>query len=70
VYDEPWIGVGMDPAQWQATLTNALAATDRYVWAYTERYDWWGTGWPRDRVPASWVEATRAARRAAGLDPP
>ncbi len=62
VYDQPSIDVPMDAATWRTTLTNALATTDEYVWAYTERYDWWGTGWPTATVPAEWVDATRAAR--------
>ncbi len=64
VYDQPSIDVPMDAATWRTTLTNALATTDEYVWAYTERYDWWGTGWPTDPVPTEWVEATREARAA------
>lgn len=62
VYDLPSEGVPMDAATWRTTLANALATTDEYVWAYTERYDWTGTGWPADRVPAEWLDATRAAR--------
>jgi hypothetical protein len=62
VFDSPWLGVPMDEATWTTTLRNALAATDRYVWAYTERHDWWGTGWPSTPVPTSWVDATRAAQ--------
>jgi PKD repeat protein len=63
VYDMPWQGVGMDVATWQTTLANALATADEYVWTYTERHDWWGSGWPTTPVPPEWVEATRAARR-------
>jgi hypothetical protein len=62
IYDSPWIGVSMDSSIWQTTLTNALATTDEYVWAYTEKHDWWGTGWPGTKVPAAWLDATRAAR--------
>lgn len=62
VYDLPAGGVPMDAATWRTTLTNALTTTDEYVWAYTEGYDWTGTGWPATRVPAEWVEATWAAR--------
>jgi hypothetical protein len=61
VYDRPVLGQSMDPAAWRTTLGNALDRADRYVWAYTERYDWWGVGWPRERVPRAWVDATRAA---------
>lgn len=66
VYDRQWMGAGTDVASWRATLRNALATTDEYVWAYTEHYDWWGTGWPRARIPADWVAATRSALRDVG----
>jgi hypothetical protein len=62
VYDLPWIGQPMDAGHWQTTLTAALCRADRWVWAYTERYDWWGRGWPTERAPAAWVDATRRAR--------
>ena len=65
IYDMPWIGVGMDVNTWQSTVTNALKTTEKYVWAYTERHDWWGRGWPSTPVPADWVTATRNARTAA-----
>ena len=62
VYDQPWIDVGMDETVWGSTIDNALKSVDDYVMVYTERYDWWGTGWPTTRVPVGWVEATRQAR--------
>ncbi|GAA2725108.1 hypothetical protein [Cellulomonas aerilata] len=62
VYDRPWLGRPMDTALWQTTLENALDHSERYVWAYTERHDWWGTGWPEEPVPQAWVDATRRAR--------
>jgi hypothetical protein len=62
VYDQPWIGVPMDSSIWTSTIANALAGTEQYVWLYTERYDWWGSGWPTTPVPAAWVDATRRAR--------
>jgi hypothetical protein len=61
VFDEPSLGVEMDPAVWHETLTNALARTDRYVWAYTEAYEWWGGASRTNPVPEEWVHATRAA---------
>jgi hypothetical protein len=64
VYDRPWLGVVMDGVVWRMTLTNALHRTDRYVWAYTELYDWWKTGWPEKKVPQLWVDSTRAAKAA------
>jgi hypothetical protein len=65
VFDRPSNGVGMDAAAWRETLANALRRTDRYVWAYTESYDWWGSGWPVNRVPQVWIDATKAAKQAA-----
>ena len=61
IYDQPWLGASMDAATWESTVRNALAASDRYVWAYTERYEWWGDG--GTPVPAEWVDATRRARQ-------
>lgn len=65
VYDRTWEKVPMDPPIWRSTLIEALHRTDRYVWAYTERYDWLGTGHPSEPVPAEWVTATAEARAAA-----
>ncbi len=62
VYDASASSPPMNPGAWEATLTNALHATDRYVWAYTEKHDWWGTGHPTSSVPDTWVAATRQAR--------
>jgi hypothetical protein len=61
VYDSPVSGLSMDSSVWQTTLTNALAQSDEYVWAYSEQDDWWGTGYPTTPVPADWVAATRQA---------
>jgi len=61
LYDKSWEGLAMDANVWRTTLTNALATTDKYVWAYTEQYDWWGTGNPSSPVPQTWVDATRQA---------
>lgn len=62
VYDASASSPPMGPGVWGTTLTNALLTTDRYVWAYTEKHDWWGTGHPNTSVPAAWVNATRQAR--------
>lgn len=62
VYDASTSDPPMNSRAWEATLTNALHVTDRYVWAYTEQHDWWGTGHPNSSVPDSWVAATRQAR--------
>lgn len=63
VYDKAdlYSGVPMDVEIWNTTLATALAKTDKYVWAYTERFDWWNTGHPDTPVPEEWVNATRDA---------
>jgi hypothetical protein len=66
VYDQPYIGIPMDVGVWESTIRNALVGGAQYVWLYTERYDWWGSGWPATRVPQSWIDAVSAARAAAG----
>lgn len=58
-----------EPEIWKTTLANALDSSDRYVWAYTESYDWWGVGNPEISVPEAWLVATREAR-SPGPDPP
>lgn len=50
-----------DASVFRTTLTNALRATDRYVWFYTEWQDWWGTS-TEDRL-GPWIDAIKAARR-------
>jgi hypothetical protein len=63
VYDDSSAGVPMDVSAWGPMLGHALARTDRYVFAYTELYDWWGTGWPTSGAPPqAWLDATDAAR--------
>jgi hypothetical protein len=49
-------------AQVQTLLTNARQATDRYLWFYTEQFDWRGTGWPFTPVPQTFIDAVRASR--------
>jgi hypothetical protein len=48
-------------AQFQSTLTNALRASDRYVWHYTQWQDWWGD--TMEDVLKPWSAAIEAARR-------
>jgi hypothetical protein len=47
--------------EFRKTLTNALRATDRYVWHYAEWQDWWGTS-TEDKL-GPWIEAVKGARR-------
>ncbi len=53
--DKDWAKNGWDPANlsknfyqpqaFEETVKNALEQTDKYVWVYTEKVDWWkGTG--------------------------
>ena len=62
VYDRPYIGAPMTLAIFEPTIVNALKRADRYVWVYTELYDWWGSGFPATKVPPEWVEAVRRTR--------
>lgn len=50
-----------DVASFRVTLTNALRASDRYVWHYTEWQDWWGG--TMEGVLKPWSVAIEAARR-------
>lgn len=43
-------------------LALAKQTTDRYVWFYTEQFDWKGTGWPLVRVDNLFLNAVRDAR--------
>jgi hypothetical protein len=52
----------MDRAAFASTVHNALLSNASVVWVYTERYDWWGSGWPSTPVPSDWVSAVAAAR--------
>jgi hypothetical protein len=56
----------MGASQWQSVLTNALRTADKYVWSYSEAYDWLNTGWPTTPVPGAILTATASALAAAG----
>lgn len=62
VYDQPWLGAAMSETIVEPTIINAMKRADRYVWFYTEKYDWWGTGNPKTKVPVEWVDAVRRTR--------
>jgi hypothetical protein len=69
VYDKDMRVTGwptMGASQWQSVMTNALKTADRYVWSYSEAYDWLNTGWPTTPVPGAILTATAAALAAAG----
>lgn len=63
VYDKAQMseGVYIDAVSWKTTLMNALEVADDYVWAYTERYNWWDTEKTEEAVPTEWVILTRQA---------
>lgn len=66
--DQGWNSVGwfvdepeknrLSPIEFEYALHRALAATDRYVWVYSEQPNWW-TG---ERLPPGYAEAVRNAR--------
>jgi len=68
VYNLPYFNQPMDPLTLQTTLTNAFAASDRWVWFYAE-----GTTFlkPESAGGASeaWVDAIRAAMLTIPPDP-
>ena len=75
VYDFPGKFQGKGPgsaAQWQNDLTISLNRTDRggVTWAYSERFDWFGRGDWKPNVPADYVAATVAARKAVETQSP
>jgi hypothetical protein len=55
-----------DVGSFQATLTNALRASDLYVWHYSQWQDWWGNSMEDKLKP--WIAAIEAARRDAGME--
>lgn len=52
-------------AQWQTWMTNSMNQSDKYVWSYSERYCWTGTGYPATVVPSDILTATQNAMDAA-----
>jgi hypothetical protein len=46
------------PAQFEASVRSALAASDGYVWIYSEQPRWW----TNERLPTAYVEALRRAK--------
>ncbi len=57
------------PESFEASLRNALARTDEYVWIYTETPRWWSDGGKRVKPPEGYETAIRRARRDAARDP-
>lgn len=55
------------PEAFEASVRAALAATDEYVWIYTEKPRWWSDGGGPVDLPAPYSDALRRARRAGGL---
>lgn len=54
-----------DLPMFRNTLTNALRATDQYVWHYTEWQDWWGA--TTEQALGPWIDAIKAARHDAEI---
>jgi hypothetical protein len=50
------------PEQLQTILTAARKSTDKYVWLFSELYDWRGTGFPKLPVAQSFIDAVAASR--------
>lgn len=68
VYDKDMRVTGWPVAtasQWQTWMTNALNSGDKYVWSYSEKYDWMDNGYPATKVPADILTATKNAMVAA-----
>ena len=49
------------PEQLQTILTAARKSTDKYVWLFSELYDWRGTGFPKVPVAQSYLDAVAAS---------
>ena len=61
VFNIAWVpGYPMNPAIMKTTLTNALQATDKYVWYYTEEDSWLEPG----KMPKEWIDAVIKAKLA------
>jgi hypothetical protein len=43
-------------------LTFAKRSTDKYVWLYSEQFDWKGTGWPQTKAPDAYLTAVARAQ--------
>jgi hypothetical protein len=50
------------PDTWQSAVHYALACSDRYVWLYSERLNWWAS----PTIGPAYEAAQRAARKAPG----
>ena len=74
VYDFPGAYHGKGPGtpqMWENDLTISMRGGDAHglVWAYSERFDWFGLGkhaTGKEPVPFEWIAATARARAAAG----
>jgi hypothetical protein len=68
VYDFPeeYKGKTSDATVWQSDIAEALHVSDKYVWAYSERYNWTNNPLNPNKpvVPEEYLDATRDARLA------
>jgi hypothetical protein len=46
-------------------LVFAKRSTDKYVWLYSEQFDWKGTGWPQTKAPDAYLTAVTRAQASA-----
>jgi len=56
------------PESFGASLRQALARSDEYVWVYTETPRWWSAEGKRVKLPEAYEAAIRNARRPPGQD--
>lgn len=56
------------PESFGASLRQALARSDEYVWVYTETPRWWSAEGKRVNLPEAYEAAIRNARRPPGQD--
>ncbi len=52
------------PDDFERSVGAALAASDQYVWIYTQIPQWWSSAGTPLKLPADYIEALRRARQA------
>ena len=53
------------PGSFRAALSNAMAASDKYVWVYSQKLRWWGYSNPAN-APKEYIEALALAKKGPG----
>ncbi len=59
--DEPMRNV-FQPNTWQIAINGALSYSDKYVWLWNERLNWW----TNEHMSQAYIDATRAGKTAPG----